>query len=67
MTVKVSSKFQVVIPREIREGFHIEPGDSFEVVSYDNRIELLPVRDIRTMRGVLEGMDAGVDREGDRL
>jgi len=67
MNVIVSSKYQVVIPREIREGFNIEPGDSFEVISYDNRIELVKVRDIRTMRGYLEGMDSEIDREEDRL
>ncbi len=67
MSVKVSSKYQVVIPREIRERCDIEPGDLFEVVPYGDRIELVPVRAIGSMRGCLEGMDTAIDREGDRL
>ena len=67
MNVKVSSKYQVVIPRDVRKALHIEPGDSFEVVPHEDRIELLPVRDIRTMRGFLKGIDTTVEREGDRV
>ena len=67
MRVKVSSEFQVVIPREIRKVFSIKPGDSFEIIPHDNRIELVPARDIRTMRGFLKGIDTTVEREGDRL
>jgi AbrB family looped-hinge helix DNA binding protein len=67
MRVKVSSKYQVVIPREIRETMHISPGEYFEVIPYENRLEFLPVRDIRTMRGFLKGIDTTVERDGDRM
>jgi len=66
-TVTVSSKFQVVIPRAIRELINLSAGQKLRVISYDDRIELIPVRPIKTMRGFLKGMDPMLDREDDRL
>lgn len=65
--VTVSPKFQVVIPQEVREALAIQPGEKLEVFQYENRIELVPVRPIREMRGFLRGIDATVDRDPDRL
>ncbi|HUF10449.1 MAG TPA: AbrB/MazE/SpoVT family DNA-binding domain-containing protein [Rhodothermales bacterium] len=65
-TVKVSPKFQVVIPLEIRETLQLKPGQKVEVLLYDNRIELVPVRPIREMRGFLRGIDTKIEREPDR-
>ena len=42
--VTVSSKFQVVIPREVREAMGIRPGARMQVLQYENRIELIPCR-----------------------
>ena len=67
MTVTVSSKYQVVIPREIRKKLNIHPGEKFEVVPFDHRLEFLPVRDVKEMRGFLKGIDTTVEREEDRL
>ena len=67
MKVKVSSKNQVVIPREVRKMLHISPGDYLEVITYDNRFEFLPVSDIRDMRGFLKGIDTEVERDDVRL
>ena len=39
----------------------------YQVIAYDNRIELLPVRDIKEIRGFLKGIDTTVEREADRL
>jgi hypothetical protein len=39
----------------------------YQVIAYVKRIELLPVRDIREMRGFLKGIDTTVEREVDRL
>lgn len=67
MTVTVSPKFQVVIPREVREALNIVPGGKIEVISYENRIEMIPVQNIKTMRGFLKDIDTHVPREEDRV
>ncbi len=64
--VKISSKFQVVIPREVRERLNLVPGQRLQVIAFGDRIELIPERDIREMRGFLRGIDTRVDREKDR-
>ena len=66
-TVTISPKFQVVIPRAIRGGMGLKPGQKLWVIAYNNRIELIPVRPIRQMRGFLKGIDTYVEREADRL
>lgn len=66
-TVTVSPKFQVVIPLAVRAALGLRPGEKLRVVRYDNRVELIPVRPIRKMRGFLKGMDTSIEREGDRL
>lgn len=66
-TVTISPKFQVVIPKEIREKLGLSPGQKVQAIAYDDRIELIPVRPIREMRGFLKGIDTTVDREDDRL
>ena len=66
-TVTVSPKFQVVIPKATRELLHLEAGEKLRVISYDGRIELIPVRAIKSMRGFLKGMDTHIDRDEDRL
>jgi AbrB family looped-hinge helix DNA binding protein len=66
-TVKVSPKFQVVIPRSVREKLHLVPGQRMQVIAYGNRIELIPEQEIGSMRGFLKGIDTSVPREDDRL
>ena len=61
--VTVSPKYQVVIPREIRERMHIQPGEKLQVISFDDRIELVPIRPMRKMRGFLKGFDSSFKRE----
>jgi AbrB family looped-hinge helix DNA binding protein len=65
-SVTVSSKYQVVIPREVREAMGIKPGTRVQVLQYGNRIELIPVRDPESLRGFLKGIDTDVPREEDR-
>jgi AbrB family looped-hinge helix DNA binding protein len=64
--VTVSPKFQVVIPREVRSSMDIQPGTKFQVLQYENRIELIPLKNPRDLRGFLKGIDTNVDREEDR-
>lgn len=66
-TVTLSPKFQVVIPQAVREALGLRPGEKFQVVSYDGRIELIPVQRMKQTRGFLKGMIAKIDRtERDR-
>ena len=65
-TVTISPKFQVVIPKAIREGLGLTPGQKMQAVLYDDRIELVVVRPARRMRGFLKGIDVTVPREPDR-
>jgi AbrB family looped-hinge helix DNA binding protein len=64
--VKVSPKFQVVIPRRVREALQITPGQEVEVVAHGDRIELIPIKPMRKMRGFVRGIDTSVEREADR-
>ncbi len=66
-TVTVSPKYQIVIPREIRERLKLTPGQKVQVISYSNRIEVIPEKKISEMRGFLRGIDASFERETDRL
>ena len=61
-TVKVSSKFQVVIPKEVREKLKVRAGQKLQVILYLDRIVLIPQRNIREMKGFLRGMDTQVQR-----
>jgi AbrB family looped-hinge helix DNA binding protein len=67
LSVKVSPKYQVVIPKEIRESLHLVPGQKMQVVQYENRIELIPERDISELEGFLKGIDTTFIREDDRV
>ena len=64
--VTVSPKYQVVIPKEIRKKLGLVPGQKFQIVLYGDRVELIPVRPIRRMRGFLKGIATRVPREDDR-
>ena len=66
-TVKVSPKFQVVIPRKIRESLHIRPGQRIQVLLYEGRVEFIPLRRMKEMRGFLRGIDPTVERDQDRV
>lgn len=66
-TVTVSPKYQVVIPKRIRQALEIKPGEKIQVIPFGDRIELIPLREIREMRGFLKGLDTRIEREGDRV
>lgn len=65
--VTVSSKYQIVIPREIRESMGIRPGQKMQFVEDDGLVVLVPVRDIRDLRGFAKGIDTTVERDEDRV
>ena len=66
-TVTISPKYQVVIPKEIRDKLNHEPGPKVQAIDYDNRIELIPLRPMNQMRGFLKGIRTDVPREKDRV
>jgi AbrB family looped-hinge helix DNA binding protein len=66
-TVTISPKFQVVIPRAVREQLGLEPGQKVQALAYNNRVELIPVQPLRRMRGFLKGIDTTVARDRDRV
>jgi AbrB family looped-hinge helix DNA binding protein len=66
-TVTISPKFQVVIPKAIREELGLLPRQKLQAIVYGERIELIPVRPIKEMRGFLKGIETTIDREADRL
>ena len=66
-TVTVSPKFQVVIPKAVRESLGLKPGQKIQIFSYDNRIELIPLNPMVQMRGFLKGIDTSIARNEDRV
>ncbi len=66
-TVTVSPKFQVVIPKEIRESMGIFSGQKVHVLTYQNRIELIPIKPMKKLKGFLKGIDTDVSRDKDRI
>lgn len=66
-TLTISPKFQVVIPKSIREAMHLLPGQKVQAVAYQGRIELIPVQPMDRMRGFLKGIDTDVPRDGERV
>jgi AbrB family looped-hinge helix DNA binding protein len=65
--VRVSSKYQIVIPKNVRDGLQIRPGTRMQVFVFDGRIEIVPVRPLRGLRGRLKGIDTSVPRDEDRV
>lgn len=66
MAVTLSPKFQIVIPKEIRESLRLRSGMKFGVTSYQGQILIIPLRPIRELKGSLKGMDTTIVREPDR-
>lgn len=67
LTVKVSPKFQIIIPKLVREKMDIHPGQKLQIISFDGRIEYVLLRKLSEMRGFLKGIDSTIERESDRI
>ena len=61
--VTISSKYQVVIPREIREQFNLKPVQKIMFIPYNNILHVVIVASIKQARGMLKGIDTDVQRE----
>ena len=66
-TVTISPKYQIVIPRDVRNSMDIQPGTRVQVLQYENRIELVPLRSPQSLRGFLKGINTDVQRDKDRV
>lgn len=66
-TVTISPKYQMVIPRSVRDRLGLRVGQQVQVIPYENRIEVIPVRPARELRGAFRGMATDLLRDQDRL
>lgn len=66
-TVTLSPKFQVVIPLPVRRNMGLRSGQKMQVVEHEGRIELIPDRDIKELKGFLKGINTAFEREEDRV
>ena len=67
VTVTISPKYQVVIPKALRDRLGLRPGQKLHAIAYGDRIEFIPARPVREMKGFLKGIDTNVEREADRV
>ncbi len=67
-TVKVSQKFQVVIPKAVRRMLKIKPGERLVVIEKSGIVHMIPVGDIRKARGLAEGITTkGLRDDSERI
>lgn len=66
-TVTVSTKYQIVIPKKFREMLKLRPGQKIQILQYEGRLEFIPIKPIKSLRGSLKGIDTTIEREADRL
>ena len=65
--VTISSRYQIVIPKDVRERLDLKPGQQVDAIPFRGRVELIPVEPVQAMRGALRGIDTTVPREDDRV
>jgi len=65
--VTLSNNYQLNFPKNISEIYGLEAGDTFEFISYNNRIELIPIKPIKKLKGLFKGIDTNIIREDDRI
>ncbi len=65
--VSVSSKFQIVIPKKIRDAMGIASGQKIQMLIYRNRISLIMIKPMRELRGFLKEIDTDLKRDEDRI
>ncbi|MCL2094374.1 MAG: AbrB/MazE/SpoVT family DNA-binding domain-containing protein [Treponema sp.] len=66
-TVTLSSDYQIIFPKEMGKSIGLVAGTTFEVLSYKNRIELIPIKPMKNLKGIFKGIDTSIIREDDRL
>ena len=66
-TVKISTKFQIVIPKKVRDSMQLRPGQQMQIFEYGNRVELIPTKNVKSMRGFMKGINTEFRRDDDQL
>jgi len=59
----ISPKYQIVIPKQIRNSLKLKPGQKVQMIAYAGRIELVPVIPIEKARGIFSGMESSIERD----
>lgn len=65
-TVIISPKYQIVILKIIRERLNLKHGQKLQIINVGDKIEFVPIQDIKQARGFLKGIDTNIKRESDR-
>jgi AbrB family looped-hinge helix DNA binding protein len=66
-SVTISKKFQVVIPKKMRDSLNLKPGQKVQLVEYEGLIELVPIHEIKDLRGFVKDIDTQFEQETDRV
>ena len=61
--VTLSSKYQVVIPQAVRTRLGLQPGQQFQVIALEGRVELIPVESAKALRGFMKGANTDLVRD----
>ena len=64
--VKLSSKYQLVIPEDVRRELGLQPGQEFDIVALNGRLHVLPARTMADIVGLYPGIDTAFARDDDR-
>lgn len=68
LTATLSPKFQIAIPKEVRQQLNLKAGVKVHVIPYNNRIEFIPIQPMKSMRGFIKKkFDSTIERDGDRF
>jgi AbrB family looped-hinge helix DNA binding protein len=62
-TATVSSKFQLSLPKTLREAMNIQPGQQFELIPMGSIIQLVPKTSIKALRGIARGANPAQYRD----
>lgn len=66
-TVKISSNFEVKLPDKILDALNLKPGQNLRIITYQNRVKLIPDIDVERTQGMLRGINTDFERENDRI
>ena len=66
-TSVISPKYQISIPKEVRDQMELKAGTKVHIIPYQDRIEFIPLRPMHSMRGFIKTkFDTTIAREKDR-
>jgi len=66
-TVTLTSKFQIALPKDVRERMNLAVGQRLTILAVDGQIVLAPQSEAPSMRGFAAGIDTTVPRDDDRV